>query len=99
MSLPETTRRESWDKTRENLGPRQREVLERIRSAHDHGLTAWELSIHLGRMVHAVRPRLTELRDRGLIRAIRKKYHPETDRTESVWVVVKTDNQGNPLLI
>lgn len=92
MGITESTRRESYDKTLEHLGPKQKQVYDLIHSSRV-GLTGWELSQELGWMVHATRPRLTELRYRGLITSIAKKYHAETDRNEAVWVIVQPQHQ------
>lgn len=88
MGITDSTRRESYDKTLENLGPKQKLVFDKIRESRN-GLTGWELSQALDWMVHATRPRLTELRDRGLIATFTKRYHAETDRNEAVWVTIE----------
>jgi predicted transcriptional regulator len=79
------TQIESWHKTLSELGPRQREVLNALLV---HPRSAWELSKECGRMVHAVRPRLTELKAKGMIREAGERYEPITDRNEAVWEVV-----------
>lgn len=80
------TRRASFDKIKEHIGSRQREVLERLESAPE-GLTAWELAGALGRQVYTVRPRLTELRNLELIEAFGAHFHEETGRREAIWRV------------
>jgi len=78
----------SWRQTLTELGPRQREVLDTLTAAYPRGMSAWQLADKLGRLVHAVRPRIVELRERGLVRAIGERFEPLTQRHEAVWTVI-----------
>lgn len=86
------TRKSSWWATKAELGPRQREVLEQLTETPS-GLTAWQLSEILGRLVHAVRPRLCELAKIGLIKTTGVRWQPKTARSEAVWVVNQQPGQ------
>jgi len=86
MSETLATRSESWDKVKEGLGARQGEVLAQLEGAPS-GLTAWEIANKIHRLVHAVRPRLTEMRKLGLIECVGKRYYKPTDRMEAIWQV------------
>lgn len=79
----------SWEQTCLTLGPRQLEVMECLAVNHP-GLTAWELAARLGRMIHALRPRITELRKKGLVIENGERWHEQTQRHEAVWVVAKS---------
>lgn len=89
MSLSESLRNESFDKIRPTLGDRQWEVFSLV-AYHSSGLSAWEVASKLNRPVYVVRPRLTELRKLGLLSVSGLKYHPETDRRESIWSATPT---------
>lgn len=91
MSFEHRTRGESWEKTIAQLGPRTLEVVKALKAA-PAGLTAWEIASQTGRLVHAVRPRLTELKkNRGLVRTIGKRFYEPTQRQEAVWVLQDPD--------
>lgn len=90
-SLTQETRRESFCRT--PIGDRQREVLEELK-LWPNGLTAWELAERLGRDVYVVRPRLTELVDRGLVAVVGKRFHEATDRNVAVFAVSPERRQG-----
>lgn len=76
------------------LGPRQREVVDELVRAYPRGLSAWELSARLKRLVHAVRPRLTELRKLGIVREAGERWEPVTERHEALWVVTPHEDDG-----
>lgn len=76
---------DSWHKTIDELGPRQREV---INALMERRLSAWQLAHQCNRLVHAVRPRLTELKAKGIIRDAGERYEPITERNETVWELV-----------
>jgi len=82
----------SWYQILRNLGPRQREIIDLL--AASRGLSAWELSDMTNHLVHAVRPRLTELRALGLIREAGERWEPRTQRHETVWIVTPVDDGG-----
>lgn len=74
------------------LGPRQREVVDVL--TRSYGLSAWEIADKTKRLVHAVRPRLTELRGLGIVREAGERWEPRTQRHEAVWKVVGEDSDG-----
>lgn len=88
INLPLRNREESWSKVRAQLGSRQTEVIGCLESRWASGLSAWEISEITGRLVHAVRPRLTELRKKGMIEAVGKRFCEKTDRNETVWRII-----------
>jgi predicted transcriptional regulator len=92
--------RKSFAQTLIELGPRQQEVLALL-DAFDHrgGLSAWEIADLTKRLVHAVRPRLCELRKRGLIREAGERWEPRTERHEAVWKVSQADDAGQMLML
>lgn len=83
----------SWQMTLQELGPRQREVMEWLERHRTEGLSAWELAEKLGRYVHSIRPRLTELKQMGLIKQKGETYHQQTQRHEAVWVPANFEPQ------
>ncbi len=84
----------SYHQPLRELGPRQREVVDLLNRYYAKGLTAWELAGLTKRYVHAVRPRLTELRDLGVVRESGETWHAETGRKETVWKLVAFDDSG-----
>ena len=82
------TRRASYTAVLAGLAPRQAEVLEAL-VASPAGLTAWELADRVHRLVHAVRPRLTELKKRGHVTTCGRRWYAPTARHEAVWQVVR----------
>lgn len=84
---------ESWDRTLNELGARQRQVID-VLSHHPQGLSAWQIAEITGRLVHAVRPRLTELQKAGLVRAAGERLEAKTERREAVWVVTPFETDG-----
>jgi hypothetical protein len=84
MTITETTRRDSFDKTKPDIGPKQLSVYTLLQR-HPGGLSAWDISARLGWMIHVTRPRITELQHMGLIEAFDKAYHEGTQRHEAVW--------------
>lgn len=86
------TRRESWENVSTELSKRQREVITLLESYGES--TAWELAEYSGRMIHALRPRLTELQARGVIEAVGKKMYPKTGKSEAIWRLKTTPILG-----
>jgi predicted ArsR family transcriptional regulator len=90
MNIPKETRRESYENIKPSLRARQKAVLRILR---EHGdLSAQEIAAIL--QTEGVTPtdernfsapRLTELCDMGLVRAVGKKTCPKTGRTVTVW--------------
>ena len=85
--------RDSYHKTLSELGPRQHEVYVEI-SQSFRGLSAWELADKLGRLVHAVRPRIVELKDKGVVRESGERWEPRTQRNEAIWVACRPEDNG-----
>lgn len=77
----------SWNQTLQELGPRQREVVSFL-SMYGR-MSAWQIAERAGRLVHAVRPRLTELKGLGLLREAGERYETMTQRHEAMWELVK----------
>lgn len=90
-SVTQETRRASYEQVIGELGTRQSEVLHAVQS--HPGITAWEIAAQIKRYVHAVRPRLTELRAKGLVEAQGTKWHQETLRTEAMWFMRDSTGQ------
>lgn len=86
MSITHSTQAQSWEAIKNDLGPRQIEVLELL-ARHPEGMTSWEIAANTARLVHAVRPRLTELKGLGIVAAIGTRYHRATERNEAVWII------------
>jgi predicted transcriptional regulator len=80
-----STRRESFNRIQEHLGPRHKEVMDLLETSGP--LTAWEVAEKTGRMIHTVRPRLCELAGKGLVETVGEKLWKPTDRNEAVWAV------------
>lgn len=55
---------------------------------HPEGLSAWQIASMIRRFVHAVRPRITELKQLGVVREIAERYEENTKRHEAVWGLV-----------
>ena len=88
------TQMESWEKTKENIGERQRKVLDIFLGEAGRDFTPWELSIKLGWMIHVVRPRLTELHRLGILEIRGRRYHQATDRNERAYGLLSYKDKG-----
>lgn len=84
---------ESLHQTLAELGPRQYEVIDELIKAEPHGMSAWELSEKIGRMIHALRPRITELKGMGHIYQSGERFCRMTNRHEAVWRVMQPSGQ------
>lgn len=84
---------ESWAKTQATLSRRQAEVYNTL-SMSTSPLSAFDVSEILSRQVYTIRPRLTELKQMGMIEPVGFKYHVSTDRNEAVWRVKESNGQG-----
>ena len=85
MEITKETRLESYFKA--PMGQRQRMILEVL---GDKEMTANEIRKALGFSdLNAVRPRLTELKDKGLIEAVGKKWDKDTERNVAVFKKVE----------
>ena len=93
MIQARATKSASWQMTQGELGPRTREVVTTL-STFPEGLTAWEIADRIGRYVHAVRPRLTELHRDGLVVTVGTRWQPKTERHEAIWRLVYQESDG-----
>ena len=85
MSITEETRREAYYESREGAQTRRREIYQALLERGE--MTADELMAALGcRDPNNVRPRLTELKEAGLIEACGKKKGT-AGRSVAVWRV------------
>jgi len=96
-NITKETRRESYDAILPTLTARQDTVLQILKDCGD--MTAQEIAAELHRRGitptderNFSAPRLTELADMGLVRAVRKKVCGKTGKKVSVWSVVTEDN-------
>lgn len=87
MQATQETRRESYRTTRADIANLQSEVLAVITAVSPYGIGAWSISEKVGRYVHSIRPRLTELRKKGLIKTIGRDRGTPTGRPEAVWAL------------
>lgn len=90
MSIEKECRREGRNAITEKLGPRCVAIIGLLRRYPD-GLTAWEINRELREEgilsssdLNTVKPRLTELRDAGIIEACGRRETPSGCRT-TVW--------------
>ena len=93
-SITKETRRESYNAVLPTLTERQKTVLQILKDCGD--MTAQEIAAELMRRGitptderNFSAPRLTELADMGIVRAVRKKTCGKTGKSVSVWSVVK----------
>lgn len=91
QTIPQQTKRESYEQSLATVGPRQKEVLDLLKQCPD-GLSAWEMASILHRDVYTIRPRITELYQDGWIRPWGTQFCQKTQRNETIWVYVK--NRG-----
>lgn len=84
-------RNESYVQIVPKVGPRQLEILKLLADNPKTGATAWEIAEVSGRMIHTVRPRLTELCIMGIIQESGSRWYEKTQRNETIWKLV--DNQ------
>lgn len=98
MSITEETRRESYHAILLTLTQRQKTVLQILRECGD--LTAQEIAAELHRQGvtptderNFAAPRLTELCDMGLVKAVGKKICGKTGRNVTVWSAAKEDGE------
>ena len=74
------TRRESWDKILTDLGEKQAAVVRVFMDSYPKDFTPWEIADLKGWLVHAVRPRMTELEKLGVLEICGVRYYEPTDR-------------------
>lgn len=93
MSLSTAVRDQSYAAIQDELGDRQREVF--IALSEMTVATAWDLAARLKRDVYVVRPRITELRNKGFVVEAGLKWHEGTQRNETAWQVNHRLNHRN----
>ena len=86
-------RNESFDQTKPEIGSRQKEVLDILIEHSPY--TAWEISDILGRPVYQVRPRLTELENRGKLWSEVQNFRKELRGKNRCIGLLKSKNLGN----
>lgn len=87
MSITEETRREAYYESRDAAPTRRRILFDALKKYGPQ--TADELMDRLGYTdPNAVRPRLTELKETGLIETIGKRESRRTGKLTAVWRVV-----------
>jgi hypothetical protein len=91
MSIEQETRRESYAEINKTSMSWGRIILNAIRT--EGAGSAWQIAQALGRPVYVVRPRLSELKDEGLIKAVGKRWCENTQRREAIWDLV--EGQGD----
>jgi hypothetical protein len=101
MSITMQTRRESYHQILETLGQRQADVLHELQLIGSDGCTAGELA----KIMHEknyfpkpernfVHPRLTELKDAGVVEVIGKRKCNVTGKTCGIYRVVEDDGES-----
>lgn len=93
MSHAWEARRESWDQVQASLGRSQKEVLCVIK-AHPEGIGPWKCSQELKAHPYIVRPRFTELAEKGLISEVGKNYDTPTGKPEAIYRAVYSSSNG-----
>ena len=88
MNITAETRRESHEFVKPLKNKRQADI---ISALGNESLTAREIAIKMGfgEDMNKVRPRLTELVEKGRIKVDGKRYCPETQRLVAVFKVVE----------
>ena len=93
-SITKETRRKSYNEVLLTLNERQKTVLKVLKTGGE--MTAQEIAAELHRLGitptaerNFSAPRLTELSDMGLVKAVGKKKCEKTGKTVSVWAVVE----------
>jgi len=96
VDIPKETRRESYDAVLPTVKQRQSLILSLLRERGP--MTAHEVADELHRRGHTpsdernlAAPRLTELKDAGMVEATGKKICGKTGRSVTVWAVRKEE--------
>lgn len=89
MSIPSETRREAYEESRREAPTRRQEIYRRLRESGP--MTADTLMAAMGYInPNSVRPRLSELAEWGMIRAIGKAKN-RYGRSVTLWAAVEQD--------
>jgi predicted HTH transcriptional regulator len=97
MSIPQDTRKESYEAVKPTIPSRQATVLSIL--SENGKMTAQEIADELFRRGitptnerNFAAPRITELYEKGVIEPVGKKINENTRRTVTVWAVVEKEN-------
>lgn len=87
MSITTETRRESYDLIQSDASTRRKVILNYLREKGPH--TAEEIMFGMGfSEPNQVRPRLTELKALGLVKATEKRRSRRTGKNTAIWEAV-----------
>ena len=93
MSITAETRREAYYESANNASVRRVMIYQLLRGSGDYGMTAEEITDNLvqaGKLkyfdLNMVRPRLTELKDEGLVKTVGKRKSLLSGKNTAVWV-------------
>ncbi len=97
MSISLRNRREAFDAIKPERENRKSKILSVMKCGNPDGMTAEEITDVLCKNGtipstdrNYVKPRLTEMRDDGIVKEVGKRRSPTTERNTTVWKVVKT---------
>ena len=90
--LQETTLAAYHDLKVAGLAPRASEVLQVLKDVSPAGLTGYQIAVKLCRHPYVVRPRLTDMANKGLVIQTGQKRLNPNGKQEIVWVLA--DPQG-----
>ena len=94
MSITAETRREAYEESRVTSPKRWKLIYNCL--LQNGGMTAAEIADKLGyKDMNSVRPRLTELKEAGLVEVTGRRPSPRTGRSTAVWEVVE-DKKSRP---
>lgn len=91
MQVQETSLKAYFGEIYDNLGNRQKVVLEALKEREN--FTNQELADFLGFPINTVTPRVKELRDLGLVRKFTTRPCKSTGRTAIAWELVINNGQ------
>ena len=90
MSIPEETRREAYYESLEDAPTRRKVIYQKLRESGP--MTAETLMAVMGYMnPNSVRPRLTELKEQGLVRAV-GKAHNRAGKNVTLWEAIPPED-------
>lgn len=97
MSISLKNRRESFNAIKPKRENRKVKILSVMQHGNPDGMTAEEITDILCRNGaipstdrNYVKPRLTEMRDAGIVKEVGKRRSPTTERNTTVWQVAQT---------
>jgi predicted transcriptional regulator len=83
------TQLNSWKEILPKLPDKRREVLEVLLYNPD-GMTTYEIARYMGREIHEISGRITELQYMGIVRDTGKKINPKTRKPCNIWIAKNT---------